>query len=204
MGKKDLSGDVISAYLEAGWQFRQRITIDKNPQAQAIRLKDHGLLFKTLKKDAINLTGGHADYLLIFRKPGENKVPVQPFQRGEVSSLDWILWAHPVWYDIKETKTLNERIARNDNDEKHMCPLQLDLIERLVKLWSNPDEIVFSPFAGIGSEGYEALRWKRRFLGIELKPEYYKVACQNLTNAETINGMTLFDWQASQEAEKQS
>lgn len=186
IGRKDFSGQVIEAYTKAGWIFWQRITIDKNPQAQAIRLKDHGLLFKTLKKDSTGLAGGHADYLLIFKKPGDNKVPVTPYDNGEVSSEDWISWAHPVWYDIRESDVLNVRVARSDEDEKHMCPLQLPLIERCVKLWSNPHETVFSPFAGIGSEGYEALRHNRKFLGIELKPEYFQVACRNLENAEQL------------------
>lgn len=194
MGRKDLSGDIIEAYVNAGWIYRQRITIDKNPQAQAIRLKDHGLMFKTLDSDATDLAGGHADYLLIFRKPGDNQVPVLPVVNGDMTRDDWILWAHPVWYDVRETNTLNERVARTDADEKHMCPLQLDVIERVVKLWSNPGETVFSPFAGIGSELYEAIRWGRRGFGIELKPEYFNVACRNLSNAESLRGQTLFEW----------
>lgn len=193
-GRRDFSGHVIEAYQDAGWIFWQRITIDKNPQAQAIRMKDHGLLFKTLKKDSTELSGGHPDYVLIFRKKGDNAVPVTPFQNGEVTSEDWIKWAHPVWTDIKETNTLNVEVARTNDDEKHMCPLQLDLIERCVKLYSNPGELVFSPFGGIGSELYEALRWKRRGLGIELKPEYFKVAVRNLENAERqFSGRTLWD-----------
>jgi DNA modification methylase/superfamily II DNA or RNA helicase len=193
-GRRDFSGMVIEAYQDAGWIFWQRITVDKNPQAQAIRMKDHGLLFKTLKTDATELSGGHPDYLLIFRKKGDNAVPVTPFQHGEVSADDWIKWAHPVWLDIKETNTLNVDVARTNDDEKHMCPLQLDLIERCIKLYSNPGELVFTPFAGIGSELYEAIHWKRRALGIELKPEYYRVALRNLENAETkFSGRTLFD-----------
>lgn len=197
IGRKDLSGDVIQAYQEAGWVFWQRVTIDKNPQAQAIRTKAQELLFATLKRDATKLAGGMADYVLIFRKPGENQVPVLPLDNGEMSNEDWIRWAHPVWLDIVESNTLNERVARANDDEKHICPLQLDLIERCLKLWSNPGELIFSPFAGIGSEGYEALRWRRKFLGIELKPEYYKVARQNLANAEQVNGLTLFDYVAN-------
>lgn len=199
-GRKDFSGMVIEAYQREGWIFFQRITIDKNPQAQAIRLKDHGLLFKTLKKDSTGLSGGHADYLLIFKKPGDNETPVTPFQNGEVSNDDWILWAHPVWYDIRESDTLNVAVARSEKDEKHMCPLQLPLIERCVRLWSNPGEVVFSPFAGIGSEGYEAIKRRRKFLGIELKPEYYKVAIQNLRNATMERGQSLFEWADQKES----
>lgn len=223
VGKKDLSGDIIELYVKAGWIFKQRITIDKNPQAQAIRLKDHGLLFKTLRKDSTQLHGGHADYLLIFAKPGENKTPVTPFQNGDVSSEDWIRDAHPVWgeqdfnlkmlktlsreqlidllavnngawNDIDEMNTLNERVARGDADERHLCPLQLDLIDRVIRLWSNPGELVFSPFAGIGSEGNSALRHRRNFLGIELKPEYWRTACKYLSEAEQLTGGDMFDY----------
>jgi len=182
-GRKDFSGMVIEAYQNEGWIFWERITIDKNPQAQAIRMKDHGLLFKTLKKDSTELSGGHPDYVLVFKKPGENPIPVTPFAAGEVTSEDWIKWAHPVWNDIRETDTLNVAVARTDKDQRHMCPLQLPVIDRLVRLWSNPGETVLSPFAGIGSEGVGAVKRNRKFIGIELKPEYYNVAIRNLDNA---------------------
>lgn len=219
VGKKDLSGDLIELYIKQGWIWKQRITIDKNPQAQAIRLKDHGLLFKTLRKDSTDLHGGHADYILVFRKPGVNETPVTPFQNGDVSADDWIRDAHPVWSDsdlkalqslsreqlidliagvntawndIRETNTLNERVAKANDDQKHLCPLQLDLIARCVRLWTNPGEVVFSPFAGIGSEGYEAIKHGRKFVGIELKPEYWEWACRNLQEAESLTGNDLF------------
>lgn len=222
-GKKDLSGDIIQLYVDAGWIWKQRITIDKNPQAQAIRLKDHGLLFKTLKKDSTDLHGGHADYILLFRKSGENQVPVTPFQNGDVSSEDWIRDAHPVWgeddfdlkmlksmsreqlidllamsngawNDIDESNTLNERVARANEDEKHLCPLALDLIERCIRLWTNAGETVFSPFGGIGSEPYCAVKLGRKGLAIELKPEYFHVACRNLASAEQLSGNDLFSY----------
>ena len=192
-GRRDLSGMVIEAYQKEGWIFWQRITIDKNPQAQAIRMKDSGLLFKTLKTDSAGLAGGHPDYVLVFKKPGDNPVPITPFANDEVSANDWIKWAHPVWTDIQETNTLNVSVARGDKDEKHVCPLQLDVIERCVRLWSNPEETVFSPFAGIGSELYVAIKQKRFGLGIELKPEYYKVALKNLNEAASTR-RTLFDF----------
>ena len=194
IGEKDFSGDVIQAYKDNGWTFWHRITIQKNPQTQAVRLKDHKLLFITLKKDSTNLAGAMPDYLLVFKKPGKNEVPVTPYTNGEVTEQDWIEWAHPAWTGIREADVLPVRQAKANDDEKHMCPLQLPVIERCVKLWSNPGEVVFSPFAGIGSEGYEALRWGRKFIGIELKPEYYNVAKVNLANAEKISGVTLFDW----------
>lgn len=199
IGRKDLSGDVIEAYQEAGFVFWQRITINKNPQVQAIRLKAQDLLFATLKKDAASLAGGMADYILVFKKPGQNEVPVLPMDNGEMTENDWIEWAHPVWNDIKETNVLNVKMARNADDTKHVAPLQLDVIERCLKLWSNPGELALSCFAGIGSEGYEAIRHGRRFVGVELKPEYYKSAIHNLQNAERVKSQrTLFDYAAEQ------
>lgn len=193
-GRKDFSGMIIEAYQDEGWIFWQRITIDKNPQAQAIRLKDHGLLFKTLKKDSTELSGGHPDYLLIFKKRGENAVPVTPVENQEVTAEDWIRDAHPIWYDIHESDTLNTSAARSDQDEKHLCPLQLPLIRRFMALYSNPGELIFSPFAGIGSEGVVSMEKRRRFLGIELNPNYHRVASRNIANAETqYSGRTLFN-----------
>lgn len=201
IGRKDFSGEVIELYQRYGWVFWQRITIDKNPQAQAIRLKDHGLLFKTLEKDSTDLSGGHADYLLIFKKPGDNAVPVTPVQNGEMSNEDWILWAHPVWYDINETDTLNVSQARNQDDTKHLCPLQLDLIERCIRLWSNPDDVVLDPFAGVGSVPYVAVKLGRYGFGIELNPNYYRTALLNLANAVRNKAQrSLWDYAREQQA----
>lgn len=179
VGLTDFRGQVIEAFMRDGWLYHGDITIDKNPQAQAIRTRSVSLMFVTLDRDQAVLRPALADYLIVFRKPGENKVPV----KSDVSREEWIKWAHPVWYDINETDTLNVRVAREDADERHICPLQLPLIERCVRLWSNEGELVFSPFAGIGSEGYIALKHGRRFVGIELKASYWKVACENLRNA---------------------
>jgi len=121
------------------------------------------------------------EYILIFRKPGDNAVPIKP----DLTNEDWIEWARPIWYNIRESDTLQGmREARESNDERHICPLQLGTIERCVRLWSNPGELVLSPFAGIGSEGYEAIRQGRRFVGCELKPAYFNVAVKNLQQAE--------------------
>lgn len=199
IGLKDFSGDVIEAYKNEGWIFWQRITINKNPQTQAVRLKDHRLLFITLKKDSTGLSGGLPDYVLVFKKPGDNQVPVTPYTNGEMTEQDWIDWAHPVWNGIRETDVLPVIQAKSGDDEKHMCPLQLPVIERCVKLWSNPGELVFSPFGGIGSEGYVALKFNRRAHLIELKPEYYNVALRNLKNAESLGGMDMFQWLAMQQ-----
>jgi DNA modification methylase len=200
-GLKDFSGMVIRAYQDAGWIYRATVTIWKNPQILASRNKDTDLLFATGKRDATALSPAPPDYLLLFRKPGDNQVPVLPYANNQMTEEDWILWAAPVWYDIKETDVLNVRHARSKADEKHMCPLQLDFIERCIKLYSNPGEMLFDPFAGIGSTGYEGLRWDRKFTGIELKPEYYNVACRNLKNAETLNGTDLFQWASQQQME---
>lgn len=205
IGVKDFSGDIIEAYQREGWVFQHRITIDKNPQTQAVRLKDHRLLFITLEKDSLRLTGGQPDYILMFSKPGESEVPVKPIENENLTTDEWqrlwIEWAAPVWKDIRETDILPTMPAKGENDEKHMCALQLPVIERCLRLWSNPGETLFSPFAGIGSEGYTALKWGRKFIGIELKPEYYRVAQRNLANAESLNGMDLFAWAKLQEQE---
>ncbi|WP_370325280.1 site-specific DNA-methyltransferase [Euzebya sp.] len=183
IGLTDFRGQVIAAHEDAGWIFHGEVTIDKDPQAQAIRTKAHALMFQTLRRDATGNRPAMADYLLVFRKPGTNAVPVKPTEHG-VTNEDWISWARPVWYGIRETNTLNTAVAKDDRDERHICPLQLDLIERCVRLWSNPDELVLSPFAGIGSEGHEALRAGRRFVGCELKPSYWRTAADNLRVAE--------------------
>lgn len=180
IGMTDFRGQVILGYEQAGWIYHGEVAVDKDPQAQAIRTKAQALMFGTLHRDSAMSRPALADYVLMFRKPGENQVPIQ----GDVDNETWIEWARPVWYDIRETATLNTRVAKDDADERHICPLQLPLIERCVRLWSNPGEHVLSPFAGIGSEGYVAIQQGRTFTGIELKASYWKTACENLLGAE--------------------
>jgi DNA modification methylase len=180
IGLKDFRGDVIRHHVEQGWIFHGEITIDKDPQAQAIRTKSKSLLFTQLRRDSSWLRPALADYILVFRAPGENPTPVRP----DISNEDWIEWARPIWYGIRETETLNAAEARSEDDERHICPLQLETIRRCVRLWTNPGEVVLSPFAGIGSEGYVAVQERRRFVGVELKPEYFTVARRNLCSAE--------------------
>ncbi len=208
VGLRDFRGDVIRAMEKHGWIYYGEHTIDKDPQLKASRTKEHSLLFKTLSKDSSNVRAAMADYLLQFRKPGENPEPIEAGTHprwnpddGWITQDEWIEWAAPVWYrqatigksmgvgypsndqatsGIRETDVLSPRRAREEDDEKHLCPLQLGVIERAVKLWSAPGDIVFSPFAGIGSEGYQALKLGRKFIGIELKPSYWEVACDNL------------------------
>jgi DNA modification methylase len=179
IGLRDFPGDIIRAFSTHGWIYDGRITIDKCPQAQAIRTKSKALLFVQLEKDSSWSRPAMGDYIIRFRAPGENQVRIKP----DLSRNEWILWARPVWQDIDETDTLNTAIAKDEKDERHICPLQLGTIERCVRLWSNPGETVFSPFAGIGSEGFVALQKGRKFIGIELKESYYKTAVRNLTGA---------------------
>lgn len=179
IGIKDFRGDIIRAFTASDWIYHGEVTVDKNPQVQAIRTKSKGLLFTQLKKDASWLRPAYADYIVVFRKPGENQAPIHP----DISNEDWILWAHPVWYSIRESDTLNAREAREEKDERHVAPLQLETIERCIRLWSNEGETVFDPFTGIGSTGYVAIQHKRKFVGIELKPSYYQTAVRNLHRA---------------------
>lgn len=180
IGMTDFRGQVIQAHQDAGWIYHGEVTVDKDPQAQAIRTKAQALMFNTLHRDSAMTRPALADYVIVFRKPGENRVPIQ----SDVDNETWIEWARPVWLGIRETDTLNERVAREAADERHICPLQLPLIERCVRLWSNEGETVLSPFAGIGSEGVVAVRQGRRFIGCELKSSYWKTACEHLTAAE--------------------
>ena len=182
IGMIDLRGAMIRAYTDAGWVYHGEVCIDKDPQAQAIRTHAKGLLFVQLRKDSSWLRPALADYILIFRAPGENAVAIKP----DLTNDEWIEWARPIWYGIKETDTLNTAVAKENDDERHICPLQLGTIERCVRLWSNPGELVLSPFAGIGSEGYEAIRLGRRYLGIELKESYARTAVKNLHLAESM------------------
>lgn len=180
MGTTDFRGDVIRAYQCAGWIYYGEATVNKDPQAQAIRTKSHALMFVTKDRDAAALRPALADYLLIFKKPGDNQVPI----KGDVTNDEWIEWAQPVWWNIRETNTLNARVARESADERHIAPLQLDFIERCVRLWSNRGETVLSPFAGIGSEIYTAVRLGRRGIGCELKPSYWQTAVRNLRDLD--------------------
>jgi len=207
-GMHDWRGKLITMMQESGWIYHGEVTIDKNPQIQAIRLKEHSLMFKTLSTDSSKMRMATADYLIYFRKPGDNTEPIRAGisskydnENGWISQEEWIEWAAPVWYSahrgipggIRETDVLNPKTARSEEDERHLCPLQLGVIERAVKLWSNPGDTILSPFAGIGSEGHVALTHNRRFVGIELKRSYYETAIRNLTDAErTVKSGTLF------------
>jgi DNA modification methylase len=192
IGMSDFRGKTIAAFEENGWIYHGEVCIDKDPQAQAIRTHAKGLMFTQLKKDSSWLRPAMADYILVFRKPGDNAVPIHP----DINNEEWIEWARPVWYGIRESETLNTAEAKSDEDDRHICPLQLGTIERCIRLWSNRGETIFSPFAGIGSEGYEAVRLERKFIGCELKPLYARTAARNLNRAaEIVDIPSLFDKQ---------
>lgn len=185
VGLHDFRGLNIRIAQRAGLVFEYDWVVRKNPQAQAIRTRSRELQFSGLESDRAKTRGTLPDYLLKFRAPGENETAID--SRNQVSRNQWIKWAECCWDDINETDTLNVQEARSEKDTRHICPLQLGVIERLVKLFSNPGEIVFSPFAGIGSEGYVAVKHGRRFYGIELKPEYHATAENNLRRAERLS-----------------
>jgi DNA modification methylase/superfamily II DNA or RNA helicase len=189
IGMQDFRGDVIRAFIDRGWIYHGEVCIDKDPQAQAIRTHSKGLLFVQLRKDSTWSRPALADYIVLFRKPGENGEVVHP----DITNDQWIEWARPIWYGIKESDTLNAREATQDKDERHICPLQLETIERCIRLWSNKGDLVLSPFAGIGSEGYQAVKLGRRFWGCELKRSYWETACRNIRQAETIVDIPLFE-----------
>jgi len=203
IGVKDFRGRVIQMMEEEGWIYYGEVCIDKDPQLKAIRTKDRGLLFKTLANDAAHLHPALADYLLQFRKPGDNPEPIRAGisekygnPGGWVTQEEWIEWAAPVWYKasqglpggIRESDVLSVVGSKDDKDEKHLAPLQLGVIERAVKLWTNPGDLVCSPFAGIGSEGYVARCLGRRFWGCELKRAYFDVAVKNVKMAKARTG----------------
>ena len=174
-GIRDFPGECINIFTSNGFIYEGRATIGKNPQAQAIRTHSHRLLFKTLKNDSRKVSFAIPDYLLKFRMPGESK----PIPNGNLTNDDWVKLAHPIWDWVRETHTLNKG-TKSNGDTKHICPLQLDVIDACIKLWSAPGERVFSPFMGIGSEGVMAMRLDRKFTGIELKREYFLKSIKNL------------------------
>lgn len=190
IGLRDFSGMILQAFTEAGFIYHSRVTLWKNPVTEMTRTKALGLLHKQIKKDASMSRVGIPDYLMIFRKPGEHLHPVihQDTHSNKPGYLPVDMWqkiASPVWMDINYSNTLNLKGARDENDEKHICPLQLDTIERSLHLWTNEGDTIYTPFAGIGSELYQALKMGRKAKGGELKTSYFDLAVRNCQNAET-------------------
>jgi DNA modification methylase len=195
IGIRDFPGEVIRAYEKEGWIFVGRAFVPKNPQAQAIRTHSSALLFVSLRRDSSDSRPALIDQILLFKKDGENQVPVLPVKNGEIDNETWIKWANGIWDGISESDTLQFTKARGIDDEKHICPLQLGTIERCIKLYSNPNEMVLTPFGGIGSEAYMALKLGRKATLIELKPEYFNVAVNNMKQAEqSKNNDNLFSF----------
>lgn len=211
IGIRDFRGDLIRLFQQHGWIYHSEVCIWKNPVVAMQRTKALGLLHKTIRKDSSMSRQGIADYLVTMRKPGENDKPVRHYrdekelyevckQEGlnpiaeEVNILPVELWqryASPVWMDIDQSNTLNFKAGKEEDDQKHICPLQLDVIERALHLWTAPNDLVYSPFTGIGSEGYQSVKMGRRFIGSELKRSYWELACKNIKDAKSQN-MDLF------------
>lgn len=190
IGIDDFRGDLIRAFRDAGFIHHSEVVIWKDPVTAMQRTKALGLLHKQIKKDSCMSRQGIPDYLVTMRKPGVNDEPVSHTAEEFPVTL-WQRYASPVWMDIDPSDTLQYRSAREHDDERHICPLQLEVIRRALKLWSNPGDVVFSPFAGIGSELYVALEEGRRAVGAELKTSYYEQARRNLLTVETGKGRAL-------------
>jgi hypothetical protein len=191
IGLKDFRGSLIRLFERAGFVFHSEVVIWKDPVTAMQRTKAIGLLHKQVKKDSALSRQGIPDYLVTMRKPDANPEPISHTNETFPVGL-WQQYASPVWMDINPSDTLQYRSARDNNDERHICPLQLEVIRRGLKLWSNSGDIVLSPFAGIGSEGYVAIQEGRQFIGIELKESYFRAACNNLKTAASERGGELF------------
>lgn len=189
IGLTDFRGQLIRQFQECGWIFHSEVVIWKDPVTAMQRTKALGLLHKQVKKDSCMSRQGIPDYLVTMRRPGSNPEPVSHTGKDDDMPVKtWQRYASPVWSDINPNDTLQYRSAREHNDERHICPLQLEVIRRAMTLWTNPGDTVLSPFAGIGSEGHVALEMGRRYVGAELKRSYYEQACRNLANAAGDNG----------------
>lgn len=186
IGLHDFRGDLIRAMEREGFIFHSEVVIWKDPVTAMQRTKALGLLHKQIRKDSAMSRHGIPDYVVTMRKPGENPRPISHTAEQFPVSL-WQRWASPIWSDIDPSDTLQHRSAREHDDERHICPLQLEVIRRCLGLWSNQGDLVLSPFAGIGSEGHEALRCGRRFIGVELKRSYFDQACANLAASEAMD-----------------
>lgn len=192
IGLKDFRGELIRLFIDEGFIFHSEVCIWKNPVTEMQRTKALGLLHKQIKKDSAMSRQGIPDYVVTMRKPGENPEPIE--HTNETFPVDlWQKYASPVWMDIKQSNTLQKKSARAEEDERHICPLQLDVIKRCICLWTNPGDIVLDPFAGIASSNYMALRLDRRTIGIELKDSYYVQAVANCEMAMDEPIIDIFD-----------
>ena len=192
IGITDFRGELIRLFEECGFIYHSEVCIWKDPVIAMQRTKALGLLHKQIKKDSSMCRQGIADYLVTMRKPGDNPEKITHTNESFPVQV-WQNYASPVWMDINPSNTLQRTSAREEKDEKHICPLQLDVIKRGINLWTNPNDIVFTPFMGIGSEVYQALKMGRRGIGIELKESYYNQAVINCENAEKSADNSLFN-----------
>lgn len=183
IGIRDFRGDLIRTFQDEGFIYHSEVCIWKDPVVAMQRTKALGLLHKTIRENSTMTRMGLPDYVVTMRKPGDCEERVKHDGINDLPVDLWQKYASPVWFDIDQGRTLNKLPARDENDEKHMCPLQLDVIERCIHLWTNKGDLVFSPFTGIGSEGYTAVKMGRKFIGTELKPIYWELACQNIEDA---------------------
>ena len=190
IGLRDFRGDLIRAFQDVGFIYHSEVCIWKDPVVAMQRTKALGLLHKTIRENSTMSRMGLPDYVVTMRKPGDCEDRVK--HGDDLPVMMWQKYASPIWDDINQSRTLNKLPARNENDEKHMCPLQLDVIERCIHLWTNPGDVVFSPFTGIGSEGYCSVKMNRKFIGTELKPQYFELAVQNINDACNNNQQGLF------------
>lgn len=188
LGIKDFRGELIRIFERVGFIYHSEVCIWKDPVIAVTRTHALGLLHKQLKKDSCRCRQGIAEYVVTFLKPGDNPEPVTHTNESFPVEI-WQNYASPTWTDINPSDTLQYKSARDEKDEKHICPLQLPVIKRCIDLWTNPGDVVFDPFAGIGSTGYVALQNQRKFVGIELKDSYYRQAVENLKIAE-VKGKT--------------
>ena len=201
IGLSDFRGDLIRLFLECGFVYHSEVCIWKDPVIAMQRTKALGLLYKQLKKDSAMSRQGIPDYLIVMRKPGEN--PERITHTPEDFPCDmWQKYASPVWFDINPSDTLNTAVAKDEKDEKHICPLQIQVIERSIALWTNPGETVFSPFGGIGSEPYTALKMGRKAIAVELKPSWFDIMVKNCKNAVSDNQVTMFDLEETTETQE--
>lgn len=192
IGLKDFRGDLIKMFVNAGFIFHSEVCIWKNPVTEMQRTKALGLLHKQIKKDSSMSRQGIPDYVITMRKPGENPEPIEHTNESFPVDL-WQKYASPVWMDIRQSDTLQKKSARAEEDERHICPLQLEVIKRCICLWTNPGDIVLDPFAGIASTNYMALRLDRRTIGVELKESYYQQAVLNCEMAMNEEIIDIFD-----------
>jgi DNA modification methylase len=195
-GLRDFPGLLVKEHTDAGFSFHSRVTIWRCPVREMTKTKAHGLLYKQIRADSTFSRQGLPEYLMVFRKWAREGEEISPVTHTHESfPLDqWQEWASPVWMHTRETDVLNA--TRDPKDEKHICPMPLDLTTRAITLWSNPGDTVLSPFMGIGSEGFCAMKLKRKFLGVELKDSYFRQACRNINAAEK-SAESLFDYAAA-------